>query len=422
MPDPLTGLAITGGVLGGAGSIIGAFNQPSAPSGKLELPPELEAGLLDRSRAQLERLQKEMDYYNRFIPQIEERVNFINQAQRTGMPQPDMISKLNQMDQKIALEFGERALKDVQSNIISQQVKDNVRSIGDALKQRLAQEGNPPDAKTAAMIDEAVRGQFASGSGFNQAFDQIQSQALQKMQEQASTEDPATNRLLQEQENQLRTRLRQQLGPGYEQTSAGQQALNDMYQRAAETKFAVSEQLKSAGAQRFGMYSQAAQNAALGRIQGQQGLASLGLQGQAMQQNILGRLSTAAQISSQMGEASANAEAAQRANAALALGASGQQQNMFNQSMQGLGQALAYSTLPSQLMRAQSGIGSEQMGIYSQLGQFDLSGKTKDALKQGVVPGYQGRSNLYGGYFGEQDNWKTKYTNLERQMRTRGGY
>lgn len=396
--DPLTIAAIGGVAIAGVGAITSAFaDQPNGQM-RLELPPELEEKLLTESSNFVQESQRAVEREQSLIPYISERVSLLEKAAQAGQFDPSILSRMKDIDAEITARFGAEELADIKSGLISSRSKDQAMQLQQQVQQELEAQGKLVDAQGAQDIAQAVRNRLSQAGSDNQSIQEIQNALMSEIRTRGDVverRDPTVEKQLADQEERLKEQLRQQFGAGFENTTAGRRALQDFRQNATETRFNISNALKTSAAARL---SQLAPSV-LQTIEAKDSAV------QRLIQNAVGLQQYGTSRSQRIRDLASAVAAPSEASAAITAARSGQVQNV-QQTIQNIRNAnagniqlgaegLKLLDLPSDIERRALTTRAGNIDLFSKLGQFGISDVSRRGLSTGGVQGITARTELY---------------------------
>lgn len=366
----------------------------------LRLPPELEATQLDIYRGFLADADTAIKEGFALIPKLEERLDVMDRVAQQATPDPSQIQRINQIDQEIAERFGRGVSADVKAGIITDEAKTRTIELQKQIKAELEAQGKFVDDRLAIEIQQAIRNRVGGGSLENQALDEIGKQLLDEVKGTGSLElrkDPRIENQLKVQEDALRSRLRSQFGPDYENTTQGSRALKDFYQGATETRFGVHQQLQTSRIQNLSSLIETRDTGLLRNVEVAKGTQELAA-------GRIKRLSDLGTTITNTLQPVIQSEILETERAKVALAAGQNLREGFKAGLSGQADILRLRELPFNLRQRLLENRAATFEAGARLGQFEFSGETKDALRFGNVPGFQGRGSIYGESLATKEN------------------
>lgn len=271
----------------------------------------------------------------------------------------DFINRLNeqlgQYDQEIT------RLNDMQGVLIQRNATQRQYIEGTLPREAAIREMSELDAEIAKRYGNNTLAQL--GQGFLDAEDRAQSDALEKatreeydkLAQMGPQVPPEVENAWRDKEFELRGQLSQQLGPGWETSTAGQQAIQEFNKRKQESFYSVGQDFLNQATQR-----------AVSRV---------GLLGSGLEQSQLLRLRNRQQNLAEVGfmDASRQTSLTNARNYAL------QGSDLLRQLNLGEFQAGVTGS------EARSNIMKGTRDIFAQFGQTDFTDQTRRALETGLV-------------------------------------
>lgn len=387
-------------IASGISSMMGGQDQPSS---QVKIPTELEANILEQFSRYLSQADQQIRDGFALIPKLEERVNYMNQIARAGTPDPALVQKLTSLDAEIAQRFGRETAADVKAGIITDRAKQQTIDLQRQLQAELESQGKQVDDKLAFDIQQIIRNRIASGSTENLALDEVGKALLEEVRSGGNIElrkDPRVERELQGQEDALRMRLRQQFGPDYENTTQGRRALRDFYQGATETRFSTATAASAARVQRLSELGKTASGLVESRDTGLLRNVEAVKGTQDILSGRIKRLSDINAVTQGTLQNVALAQAPEIERAKLALAASQNVYNQFNQGIANQGNVLQLSQIPFQMRQSLLQNSADRIAAGINIGKnIKISKPTQEAFEAGKVSGFKGRGQIYGGQF-----------------------
>jgi hypothetical protein len=396
---------IAGGTAATAGGIATIFGGSGGGGGRTpELPPELEEAQLANFKQLLDDSEVNIQQTRELIPYVEERIDVLQSQAQQATPDPEAIARLNELDQEIAQRFGTEIAKDVQAGIVTDEAKEQAKQLQNQVAAELEAQGKQIDDQLLTDIQSQVRDRLAPTSQDAQAISEVRDALVSQVRAEGDIiqRDPAVERQLEEQRNKMVSDL---AARGIDPNSTqGRRAMQEYNQRATETRFSVSEQLKTAKTGRLSQLAQStigavqaadqARTEALSQVLGTQDVAARRIQ----RLSQLGEAITApVQAVIMAGEPERLRRAENLAQAQLALGASQQQRLAFAGGLAAQAQLTQLrAQLPEALRARILETRGAQQASFRRLAEQKFSKDTKKLLERGQVAGFAPRQEALG--------------------------
>jgi hypothetical protein len=417
--EPLSAAAAGVTIAAGVASMFGGDDGPSGPRTP-ELPVELEAGQLDAFKQFLDQAEIEIKQSKDLIPYLESRLTLMDQVAQAQTPDSAILKQLTDLDLQIAQRFGKETAADVQAGIITDAAKKQTQQVQQLLQAELEAQGKNVDDKLSFELQQLVRDRLAGVGGGQAAIEQVRQALLDEVKRSGDPipeRDPRVERQLASQEQALRAQLRQTLGPDYENTTMGRRALRDFMQGATETRFAVSQQMKKDASQlateRVQRLSTLGQSVAQNVTADDQSLLAKTAIAKEAQGIALGRIERLSALGTTIegqlknvilaGEPERLRQEMDIKRAQVAQQSILGTRNAAREGLMAQAEILKLRQIPMALRQRVTEAAYGRSQGYSKLAEQQFTGETKNAMRDGSVPGVSSRSSIYGGYFGKKE-------------------